>query len=38
MMNCVLTFMKSHLMLHSTNKVALLAAHATGSSLISQSL
>ncbi len=29
-MNCILTFMNSHLMLHSTNKVALVAAHATG--------
>ena len=29
-MNCILTFMNSHLMLHSTNRVALVAAHATG--------
>lgn len=34
MMNCILTFMNSHLMLHSTNKVALVAAHATGCSYL----
>lgn len=33
-MNCILTFMNSHLMLHSTNKVVLVAAHATGCSYL----
>lgn len=33
-MNCILTFMNSHLMLHSTNRVALVAAHATGCSYL----
>lgn len=33
-MNAVLTFVNSHMMLHHTNKVAVLAAHATGCSFL----
>jgi len=33
-MNAVLTFVNSHLMLHPTNRVSLLAAHATGCSYL----
>jgi len=33
-MNAVLTFVNSHLMLHPSNKVAVLAAHATGCSFL----
>jgi len=34
MMNSILTFMNSHLMLHATNRVALVAAHSTGCSYL----
>eukprot|EP00088_Acartia_fossae_P067202 TRINITY_DN8377_c0_g1_i2.p1 TRINITY_DN8377_c0_g1~~TRINITY_DN8377_c0_g1_i2.p1 ORF type:complete len:319 (+),score=59.97 TRINITY_DN8377_c0_g1_i2:33-959(+) len=33
-MNSILTFMNSHLMLHATNRVALVATHATGCSYL----